>query len=79
MEVMSSRHPVRHSASWYKGYAEGYREGLASMLILVATQLIGEPGKQHRRALAKITSPDELKSLGLRLFKVESWEELLAD
>jgi hypothetical protein len=62
-----------------RGRAEGDVRARQRMLEVIARPRLGEPDPNTLAKLERITNPAELESLALRVPKVESWSELLAE
>jgi predicted transposase YdaD len=64
-----------------RGIEQGIEAGRATearqMLLLLGRKRLGEPDAPTLAALEALSDPNQLESLALRLFEVESWEELL--
>jgi predicted transposase YdaD len=65
-----------------EGRQEGRQEGRAAeardMLLLAGRKRLGEPDAETLAAVTAIAEIERLENLMLRLFEVESWDELLA-
>ena len=62
-----------------RGEARGEVKGERKLLLRQASSRFGEPDAVILAALEAIQSQEVLEELGLRLFQVESWQELLRD
>jgi hypothetical protein len=61
-----------------EGIAQGRAEGERKMLLLIAKEHLGQPDEATRAALKAIEDVDRLEELAKNVFKVETWQELLA-
>jgi predicted transposase YdaD len=69
-----------------KGLAEGRAEGLAegraeearNLLLLAGRKRLGEPNATTLTTVETLSEVERLEALMLRLFEVETWDELLA-
>lgn len=61
-----------------EGKVEGKTDGERRLILLQATKRFGEPNETAMETLANIDSPEALEQIALKIFEVESWEELLA-
>jgi predicted transposase YdaD len=85
-ELLQGVRGMRESATYQKilaegvgeGRVEGRLEGERRMLLRLGTNRFGEPSEVVRTTIEGITQLERLETLGLRLFSVESWAELLA-
>jgi predicted transposase YdaD len=60
-----------------EGRIEGKIEEARHLLLLMGRKRFGEPDAQALAALDQIASQQRLEQLAIRLFEVESWQELL--
>jgi hypothetical protein len=80
--VQGMKDSVTYQAIVAEGVAEGVIKGRAEgerkMLLLLGKEHLGPPDEAARAALEAIDDVDRLEELGKNVFKVKTWQELLA-
>lgn len=65
-----------------EGRVEGTRKGRIEearrLLLLLGSQRLGNPSAGTLAALDRVTQPEQIESLAVRLLDVESWDDLWA-
>ncbi len=70
---------MKESVTYQAILEEGRAEEAQRSVLLLGTSLLGKPSPKVRRTLARVTDLDVLEALLLRVVKVSSWTDLLAD
>jgi predicted transposase YdaD len=76
--VPAMRESTTYQAILREGRAEGRADGARELLLRMGEQRFGTPSGSVLREIKSIESVERLDELGLRLMRVNSWEELLA-